>query len=179
MKNIKFIFFSMILLICGVLFFLHQESWITIHFPTSNTFAQKTNPNIKPKETPLWIFANGTLKKEMTEIIFSNDHAQTTKILLNNWLATMEEESIISQQITVQSVILSPSGQDAFICFSQTLFNPQSSTHAKLMIIESMLKTLLCADLGLSNVRMLVHHQPMQDHHLNFDISWPIHGYLN
>lgn len=179
MKNIKFILLSILLLLCGVFFFLHQESWITIHFSASSSLAKKNTFTIQPKETPLWIFSNGSLKKEMTEIIFSNDQAQTIKILLNNWLTTLEEESIIFQQITVQSVIISPSGQDAFINFSQNPLTAQASTYTKLMIIESMLKTLRDANLGLSNVRILVHHQPLQDHHLNCDISWPINGYLN
>ena len=169
---------SMLLIFGGVLFFLHQESWIMINFASPSSHIKKNNIQIQPKETPIWIFANGNFKKETTEIIFSNDHAQTIKLLLNSWLTTLEEENIIDKQITVQSVILSPSGQDAFICLTESPLGKQASTYEKLMIIESMLKTLKDAKLGIINVRLLVHHQPMLDPHLNFDISWPVTGYL-
>lgn len=169
---------SVSLLILGVLFFLHQESWIIISWPTSHASAPKNNSAIQPKETPLWIFINGTLKKETTEIIASNDTSQTIKQLINNWLTTLEEENIIDKQINVQSVILSPSGQDAFICFQENFLNKQASTYTKMMILESMLKTLRDAELGITNVRLLVHHQPMIDPHLNFNISWPISGFI-
>ena len=177
MNNLKLIIISFLLLFCGVLFFLQQESWIIINFSTPKSFIKKNNVSIQPKETPIWIFANGTFKKETAEIIFSNDHAQTIKMLINSWLTTLEEENITDKQITVQSVILSPSGQDAFICLTETPLNKQTSTHTKLMVIESMLKTLKDAKLGITNIRLLVHHQPMQDPHLNFDISWPVTGF--
>jgi hypothetical protein len=179
MKNLKIIIMSIALLLCGILFFLHQESLIIISFSTPSAIMKKNNINIQPKETPLWIFTHGTFKKESTEIIFSNDHAQTIKLLLNSWLATLEEENIIDKHITVQSVILAPSGQDAFVCLTESPLSKQASTHAKLMLIESMLKTLKDANLSIFNIRLLVHHKPMQDAHLNFDISWPITGYMN
>lgn len=179
MKNIKFIFISTVFLLCGVLFFLNQESWIIINVTKPKTAIKTNNFHIQAKETPLWIFSQGKFQKETTEIIFSNDHAQTIKLLINNWLATLEEENIINKQITVHSVILSPSGQDAFICLTDSPLEKQISTHTKLMIIESMLKTLKDAQLDLVHIRLLVHHQPMQDAHLNFNISWPIHGYIN
>lgn len=179
MKHLKLIMINITLLLCGVLFFLHQEDWIIINFSTSKNFMKKNNVTMQPQETALWIFINGALKKEITEIIFSDNHAQTIKLLINSWLATLDEENIIDKQITVQSVILSPSGQDAFICLTESPLGKQASTHTKLMIMESMLKTLKDANLGLHNIRLLVHHQPIQDAHLNFDISWPINGYIN
>jgi hypothetical protein len=168
---------SIALLLLGVIFFLHQESWIIISIPHS-TIMQKAQSTIQTKETSLWIFTQGTFKKETTEIMINSDHAQTIKQLLNNWLNTLEEENIIDKKIIVQSVILSPSGQDAFICFQDNFLNKQTSCYIKLMILESMLKTLKDAKLGLNNVRLLMHHQPMIDPHFNFDISWPISGFI-
>lgn len=178
MNNLKLMLISIALLLFGVVFFLYQESWIIISLPSSTTMQPKTSSAIHPKETALWIFKDETLKKETTEIIFSNDHAQTIKQLLNHWLTTLEEENIIDKQINVQSVILSPSGQDAFICFQENFLNKQASSFTKMMILESMLKTLRDAKLGITNVRFLVHHQPMLDPHFNFDISWPVTGFI-
>lgn len=177
MNIIKLTLFSIILLFIGVLFFLYQESWIMISLPAHTTTLQNTSMLAQTKETPLWIFKNGTLKKEPSEIIINNDLTETIKQLVNNWLKTLEEENIIDKQIMVQSVILSPSGQDAFICFQENFLNKQSSSFVKMMILESMLKTLHDAKLNINNVQILVHHQPMRDDHFNFDISWPTTGF--
>ncbi len=176
MNTLKLIIVSISLLICGVIFFLHQESWIIFSWPMQTTMQTKHN-TVQTKHTPLWIFKNNALTQEISEIIISSDQAQTIKQLLNNWLTTLEEENIIDKQITVQSVIISPSGQDAFICFQENFLNQQSSCFTKIMILESMLKTLRDAKLNIANVRLLMHHQPMTDPHLNFDISWPVSGY--
>ncbi len=177
MNSIKIIIFSILLLFFGILFFFYQESWIIISIPNKNPTTYKNKSSIHPKETPLWIFTHETFQKETTEIIFSNDQAQTIKQLLNNWLTVLEEENVSDKQISVQSVILSKLGQEAFICFSESFLNKQTSLHTKFMIIESMLKTLKEAKLNITNVKFLVHHQSMQDAHLNFDISWPITGF--
>lgn len=176
----KFIFISILLVFTGlgIFFYLYQESWFIIHFPSSMTAKNERAKLIKSQEIPVWIWYKNSLKKESLEIIVSDNTAQTLKILLNSWFALLEEENIIDKQITIQSVALSASNQEAFICFNQYPFNPQSSTYEKFMIMESMLKTIKDAKLGITHIRLLIHHQPLLDDHLNFNISWPIQGYL-
>lgn len=166
------------LFLIGFLFFLHQESWIIINLPSKPTQQALTKSSITSKEVTLWIWNKGSFNKETTDIIFSDDTTQTLTLLLNQWFALLEEEKITDQQITVQSVTLSANGQEAFVSLHQYPFNKQNSTHDKLMIMQSLLKTIKQAQLNIHHIRLLVHHQPIQDDHLNFNISWPILGYL-
>ena len=178
MNKIIFLLISLILLLSGIIFFLHQESWIIINAPSTNTIHSEQTPTIKTQEATLWFWHKGALHKETTEIILSNDIAQTLKQLINNWFTLLEEERITDQQITVQSVALAPNNQEAFISLHQYPFDKQTSTHTKLMLMESLLKTIKEAKLNITSIRLLVHHQVLQDDQLNFDISWPITGYL-
>ena len=70
------------------------------------------------------------------------------------------------------------SNKELFLSFNKDLFDKQYATFEKLMIIESLLKTMRDNKIAIQSVRFLVHHQIMTDDHLNFIISWPILGYL-
>lgn len=177
--TIKIILINIALLFFGALFFLQQESWIIINWPSLSPSQTKLHSHIQQtQEVPLWIWNKDTFKQEMSEIILSNDHAQIIKQIVNNFFTACLETNSVDQQIIVQSVIVSNSGQEAFISLNQNPFNLQSSTFAKLMLMQSLLKTLQCTKSNITHIRLLVQHQPLTDQHLNFDISWPIQGYI-
>jgi hypothetical protein len=179
-KNIYFIM-CLILLSTGSLFFLYQESWIIFFIPHQQT---PTNivieQNSKTKEATLWAFNSHTrsLKKESIEMIYSDDIAQNLKLLINNWFLFLEEEGLIDKQIIVQSVALCENSAQAFVSINQYPFDKSMSTYQKLMIIESLLKTIRDNNVEISAIRLLIHHKQIVDDHLNFNISWPIQGYL-
>lgn len=178
MKLSTIILLSIIFCICGALFFLQQESWIIINLPSQQTSLTSHSVDRKPQEVKLWIWHAQTMKQETTEIVASNDKASTLKQLINSWCMMLEENNITDKQIVAQSVALSPSKQEAFVCFNHAPFLPQASTYEKMMIIESLLKTIRSNLLGITHIRLLINHQPLQDEHLNFDIPWPICGQL-
>lgn len=179
MKLSTIILLSFIFLIFGGLFFLQQESWIIINLPTVPVAKTSQATDLKPQEVKLWLWHNHTMKQETAEIIVSNnDKATTIKHLINSWCVLLEENNITDKQIVAQSVALSPSKQEAFICFNSAPFLAHISTYEKIMIIESLLKTIRHNMQGITQIRLLINHQPLQDEHLNFDIAWPIYGYL-
>lgn len=168
------------LLISGSLFYFHQQSWIIFSFPKETTHqANNALLSVKPQQVELWAFKQNRWVHETTEIIKSDNLAQTIQVLLNSWLLFLEEEHITDGQITLQSVALTPTKSEAFISFHQNPLSLQASTYETCMLIESMLKTLRVNQIPLQSVRLLVHHHPLQDDRLNFACSWPITGYMD
>jgi hypothetical protein len=179
MKLSTIFLISFILFVFGALFFLQQESWIIINLPTTPVATTSQATDIKPQEVKLWLWHSHTMKQETAEIIVStNDKATTLKHLINSWCMLLEENNITDKQIAAQSVALSPSKQEAFVCLNHPPFLPQASTYEKMMIIESLLKTIRSNITGITHIRLLINHQPLQDEHLNFDIPWPVCGQL-
>lgn len=179
MKKYIIFILSITLLITGSLFFFYQQSWIIISFPKDiNQQTTSSLRSVKPQQVELWAFKQQRWIHETTEIIKSDNLAQTIQILLNSWLLFLEEEHIVDGQITVQSIALTPSSNEAFISFHQSPLNLQASTYETCMLIESMLKTLRINQIPLQSVRLLVHHHQLQDDRLNFACSWPITGYM-
>ncbi len=181
MKKTIYVIACIMLLAIGSLFFFYQESWIVFFIPQ-----QQVNSNVTTsqhnytKEVTLWAWNNNTRsqKKETAEIMYSNDVTQNLKLLLNSWFLFLEEEGLSDKQIIVQSVALSPCATQAFISINQYPFDKAASTHHKLMLIESLLKTIKENDTTISSIRLLIHHKPLIDDHLNFDVAWPVQGYL-
>lgn len=179
MKKILYLGCCLILLLSGCIFFLYQESWIIMTSPF-NTQAENNSSlqnNIIYKTITLYGWQHNAYKKESTEIIYSDNIAQNLKLLLNSWLIFLEDEHITDKQTQIMSVALSHSKVEAFISLNQQPFDTTWSTYNKLTWIESMLKTIREAKIPINSIRLLVHHQPLQDDHLNFDISWPVTGF--
>ena len=181
MKPKIYAYTSLTLLLFGFVFFLYQESWIILFIPyQTSRQTNKIAPTHTNKEIVLWLWNNTTqsFQKETTEILYSNDINQNIKLILNSWFLLLEEEGFTDKQINVQTVALCAHDTDAFISLNQYPFDEQASTHQKLMVIQSLLKTLKDNQIPILSIRLLIHHQPLIDEHLNFDISWPIHGYM-
>ncbi|MBI2353085.1 hypothetical protein HYV11_02460 [Candidatus Dependentiae bacterium] len=177
----KMIWYILPFFCVGGLFFLQQESWIIITSPFQKQATELVTSqlNTEYKTVLLYGWRNGEFKSESTEIIYSDDIALNMKLLLNSWLLFLEDEHITEKQTQIMSVALSVSKQEAFISLNQTPFDMNASTYDKLMWIESLLKTVKENKIPIAALRLLVHHQPLLDDHLNFDIAWPISGFLN
>ena len=179
-KNIYFII-CLTLLSIGSLFFLYQESWIVFFIPHQQMPTNiSIEQNSKTQEVTLWVFNSNTrsLKKESIEMIYGDDISQNLKLLINNWFLFLEEEGLIDKQIIVQSVALCERSTQAFVSINQYPFDKSMSTYQKLMIVESLLKTIRENNISISSIRLLIHHKQIVDDHLNFNVSWPIEGYL-
>ncbi len=179
MNKFNIYFISMLLFLFGILFFCYQESWIIINIPQNMEKTPITKPISQEISVQLWIFKQNKWISETTQIIKNDDITQTLQNLLNRWFAFLEEEQIISQTINVNSVALSPTNTLAFISLNQNPLNPQASTYESAMIIEGMLKTIRENKISIQSIQLLIRHQPLIDHRLNFSIPWPINGYMN
>jgi len=181
MKKMLYVIICTLLLSIGSIFFFYQESWFVFFIPQKQTNTRSaTHACSSAKEVTLWAWNNNSrfLKKETAEIIYGPDITQNIKLLLNSWFLFLEEEGLTDKQIIVQSVALSPCATQAFISINQYPFDKSASTHHKLMLIESLLKTIKENDIHILFIRLLIHHKPLIDDHLNFDVAWPVQGYL-
>ena len=179
MKPIQYLVFSLACIIIGAIFFAYYVEWIIVRIPIINTEQFHSSPQqICKKKVALHYWHNEAWHHEETELIWSDDLAKTIELLINSWLSLLDEEEIIEKRITVQSVALCPRQQEAYLYFDRYPFNKEESTFEKCIFLEGLLKTIRHNDIKIQLVRFLVHHEPMQDYHLDFSNSWPIAGFL-
>ena len=174
----------MLILFCciiGFLFHAYQKEWIILLLPHQTadiqTQAQAADAKFTQKKIVLFFWKHDQWHKEHNSVIWSSDIEHNIKTITSNWLTLLEDEKIIDTDIQLLSAVIA-SNKELFLSFNKNLYNAQNSTHAKLMIIHGLLKTMHENKIPVQSVRFLVHHQILIDDHLNFAIPWPITGYL-
>ena len=178
MNNKQYLKLSALSLIAGCLFFALYNNWIIIHIP----WKQYSNPTSQQvaykKNSTLWYWFNNIWHQETKELVWSEQITDNLTNLVTSWLTLLNEESITDKKVSLQSVALSASDTEAYISFDRNPLDKQWNTATKLMVIEALLKTIRDAGIKIQTIRLLVHHQPLHDHHLDFSHSWPINGFL-
>lgn len=175
----KYLIIFASIFIFGIFFFFYQQEFIIIRFPKRlNINSENSSKTIKKIVTLMYWHSN-RWNSEKVEVIWSNDKSKNVQQIINSWLTLLDEEKIMDKKASLQSAMLSLSENEIYLSFDRNLFSDENSTYEKLMLIESLLKTLRDNQIDIQKVRFLVHHQDMHDVHLDFSHFWPITGFLN
>lgn len=181
MKYISYLASIMICITAGLAFHAYQKEWVILLLP--HQAAENSIESLQPqtacsqKKITLYFYKHDTWHHEQTTVLWSDNVANNVKIVTNNWLTLLEEEKLLSNDVQVISAVLT-SNKEMLLSLNKDLFSNQDATYQKLMLIESLLKTIRTNKIAIQSIRFLVHHQVMLDDHLNFSIPWPITGYL-
>lgn len=163
---------------CGIVLYACQAQWILFRIPAINTEKLiKSSSEITKKNVTLWYWHNDSWHHETVELLWSANQAKNIELLSNTWLSLLGEEGVITKRITVQSVALCQRNSEALISFDRYPFNREGSTFEKVMLIEGLLKTIRINGGVPQAVRFLVHHEQLNDYHLDFSNPWPIIGF--
>ncbi len=180
MKLLNSLILCIIALIFGILFFAYQKEWLIISTNFSGKYLDKNlenNKTLYKKNIKLFCFQNNKYKRENVEIIFSDNIEENIQKIVSNWLDFLQEEKII-EKVNLQNSFVSLSLQELYLSFDRPILSSELPTFEKLVIIESLLKTLRDNDIKLSKIYFLINNQEMVDAHLDFSNPWPIEGFF-
>lgn len=174
----------LIAILIAFLFLANQKEWLIINWPARPTGQQTTTPTEK-RTVKLYSWANERWKHEAIDVLWSEDKAQSAKYLVDAWLTWLDEEdheqnrtgTRPDHKISLQSALLSPSGQELLLSFDRAPFTNEQSAYEKWHWVESLLKTIRDNGIKVQQIRLLVHHQPIEDYHLDFGRAWPLIGF--
>lgn len=185
---------SLITFSLGILFLALQKEWLVVRSPFAPQHdLAEIRQDLASTKQPLTIYywANQRWNSEQTDILSSNNSTKDLKHLVTNWLNLLTEEQILCQKPALQSVLLDQQTKNLYLSFDRALFTDTESTKEKLLVIESLLKTIRAHQsaqsvpkfnsanqVAIETVTFLVSHQTMSDAHLDFTVSWPISGFL-
>ena len=172
---------SILALIGSGIFFAHRYEWIIIAPTQSHLNIEhfKQGRMIAKKPYTLYFWKHKKWHSEQITILVYHTINKQLTTLVNKWLILLDEECLIPTKASVQSILLTPSCKTAYISFDHTLFSTESSTYEKYMIIEGLLKTIRKNNIELQDIFLLVHHQILNDPHLDLSHAWPITGFIS
>lgn len=166
-------------LIIGILFFLFYNNRIAISFRFGRNPAESLLVvRSEKKAIPVWYWLNGTMKSDQRDLLWSTSPVFNATNAINSWLALLDQEEAVAQPSTVQDVSLSADEEELLVSWDRPPFGHDDAMYDKVMLLESLLKTLRGCELKIQRVRFLVHHQPLQDLYLDFTKPWPITGFV-
>lgn len=169
---------SILSALCGAVYVAYMYDIIMIRLPGSTQELDKQQHcSIIKKNVKLYGWRHDKWHHESVELIWSEDMVDTLSRLIPAWLTMLEEEKMDQKKISLQSITISPHGQ-AYLSLDRNPFTKEASTFEKLMWVESLLKTIRDNGINLQSIQFLVHHQPLQDYHLDFSNPWPLTGFL-
>lgn len=174
--NKFYIKISLIFFAVGSIIFLYFNEILIINFPKKELERENIEYGHK-KNIFLYFWKNDKWNKENIDILWINDLEKNIYQITNQWLNILDEEKITNKKISLQSALIE--NNNLYLSFDSSLFSENFSTFKKLMIIESLLKTFNANKLEISQVYFLVHHEILDDHHLDFSNPWPLSGFSN
>lgn len=157
------------------LFFALYNQWIIFTVPTCGAQESYTHA-IAKKNVTLTYFSNDKWHTETENLLWSSSQTESLTYLINTWLSLLDDAHITPKKIGLESALISGAAT-AYVSFDHTIFSKDDSIFKKWMLIEGLLKTINNAQLSLQHIQFLVHHQHMNDIHLDFSKPWPIAGF--
>jgi hypothetical protein len=167
-----------IFLIIGMGYSAFNNEILILRWPLTIAPSVQEQSATTKKKVKLSYWHHGAWHSETNEILWSTDKTDTLANLVKCWLNVLDEESMATKKISLQSIILTTTGTEAFVSFDHYPFAKDESTFEKWHWVEGLLKTLKDNGIALQSVRFLVHHQELIDPHLDFSQSWPIGGFI-
>lgn len=185
MNTTKTILFYIVLCtsaaVLGSLLYFRGKEWIIIRWPSyvaTPLAHNEIHVETTKKKVRLSFWHYHRWNYETIDILWSNNIAENIQYLIRSLLTLLEEEQVLEKKASLQSATQSLSGNNVYLSFDRTPFNEEAPTFDKLMIIESILKTVRENGITIPNIYFLVHHQPMKDVHLDFSLAWPLEGFI-
>ena len=166
--------------ILGLFIYSYQKSWIVFRFPFSEqteTYVEQNDEQAKKITITGYWYTKDRWYQETSTILWS-DQEHNIEQVLNYWFETAVQEKVIYTDVHVETVAIT-NQQEALISLDSCPFHAGMSIHEKLMIMESILKTLRLNKIKVHFIRFLLHHEPLYDIHLDLIRPWHINGYSN
>jgi len=163
--------------ISALLFFAVYNQLILFRAPWASFNIISSLEIIQKKEIIYYYFHGDKWKTEKQEMLWSDTVEKNIVHIVNAWLVLLDEERIIEKKITVQSALMS-SAQCVYLSFDNNILGKHETIFKKWMLIEGLFKTIALNNIPVVQVQLLVHHQLLQDAHLDFSLPWPIHGFI-
>lgn len=165
---------SLLCLAVGIIYYCVYQGLLIIKLPSSIKQDEYCAVQVSKKNVIIYYFSQG-IKTESVSVMWSTDKSQALQTLVKSWLAVLDDAECMPKKFSLQTAMVS--GTDAYVSFSHSPFDKDESVYDKWMRIESLLKTIKVHNLGIAQVHFLVHHNPLNDPHLDFSRAWPISGF--
>ena len=161
----------------GIGYYAWQQRWIIFNIPVQ--FKQAPATAYTKKKATVYLWRRESWTRESVELLWANQESLDAQQLFQTTLTLLAEEHALKKKITVEHVLEHANHQQLLVFLDAAPFSKNMSIRTKLMIVESLLKTLRENGIKTSLISFFVNNQPLPDAHLDFSHPWPLLGFVN
>jgi len=176
-KTTNFIAITLGCSLLGIGYYAWQQRWIIFNIPVQ--FKQNQTSNYTKKKAAIYLWRHESWTHETVELLWANHEPFDAQQLIQATLTLLAEEHDLKKKITIEHVLEHTNHQQLLVFLDGTPFSKNMSIRTKLMIIESILKTLRENGIKTPSINFFVNNQPLPDAHLDFSNPWPLLGFVN
>lgn len=165
----RILIISVISILLSLLIFALNKNWIIIGYQRNFSSVDQKDSLCK-KNIKVYFYKTDKFNNENIELLWNNQDIEfNIEQIGKAWLTLLDEEKIINKKISLQSTVLIEN--NLYISFDSSIFDPELCVYDKLMLIESLFKSLSALNINLK-IYFLKHNQPINDYHLDFSNPW-------
>lgn len=140
-----------------------KKDWIIINLPGQQIEPVKNDFHIK-KNIPVYFFKNDKICSEATEVLWDpKDLEFNVSQIVSNWLNINFEENVIKNKVYLINTY--SYHNELYISLDNKILNNESSIKEKILILESLEKTIK-ENYPNAIIKLLLNNKPMEDAHL-------------
>jgi hypothetical protein len=180
-RSLYFYYFTALCaLFAGVILFAIMNNWLIIRIPGIHGFTHYSGSPFThtKKQITLHFYGRDAWHHENIDILWSNQKGNDLRQLVCAWLTTLEEEKILAKKVILEAIAFDAKKTTAYLSFDRIPFAKGNTIFQKWMLLEGLLKTILQSEIAITHFFLLVHHQTIQDPHLDLSRAWPITGFM-
>lgn len=163
--------------ILGVGIWFYTQERFVIYIPNRHNQISKDEraQQATKKKISLQFWDGKAMQQEELDIMWSSLTAKNIQHIVQQLFGILADEGVITDKTSLQSVIISPSGQDIYLSFNQSFFKPEQSIRSKHLILECLKSSIAHNIDSQGTIHFLINHKSLQDPHIDFSEGWPIY----
>lgn len=143
MKSFTLFSISGIALLIGACYYAYFNEWIIIRNPWHSLDHPETYQSPLQRTTvSLYFWQHDSWHIEKNIISLPADPQDHALAVINAWLHEAYQSGFVMHVTTAQTALLDPRTHTLYVSLHISLFDLQKSTHAQLIVLESLLKTI-------------------------------------
>ena len=167
-------------LLSGFFVFLYQKKILIfeISWPSSTIQVQTKEHEKKRTVNIYYPGEDQAFEYDSFDFVETKDALSLSiKTVLARWFSVLAQEGVIDVSCMVDEILMNEAKTELYISCNKSFLNKSWSIHKKLMLCESLLKTVREAFSRINMVWFLVQNTMLEDPHLDFSQGWPIEGF--
>jgi hypothetical protein len=153
--------------LCGIGWYGYFNEWIIIRDPWKTPYATMPNQRLSKKDIQLSFWRHHAWHSEYITVRLAESLQEQLLTILQAWFHEAVQLDFVPNSCTLETALYDARTSCLYLSCTSSPLDMQKSTYEKLMMLESLCKTVReNSPQHIQSVQLLVKHSPLDDPHI-------------